>query len=85
MVYEMERGNFPLPYGSHLAEISLRHISSIVEVNQLAHRDDGKLWIHRDPVSGSNATIATEVSVRTNLQQNLFLMSTYNICELYGV
>lgn len=71
MVYEMERGNFPLPYGSHLAEISLRHISSIVEVNQLAHRDDGKLWIHRDPVSGSNATIATEVDRLMNLLKTI--------------
>ena len=63
MVYDMEHRNFPLDYGHHLSEISLHHIDSIVEVNQLAHTDEGKLWIHSDPVSGSNASIATEVSI----------------------
>ena len=64
MVYDMEHRNFPLDYGHHLSEISLHHISSIVEVNQLGHTDEGKLWIHRDPISGSNVSMATEVSIK---------------------
>lgn len=63
MVYEMERNNFPEPHGTYLETINLNHISSIVEVNQVAHRDENKLWIHRDPVGGRNETISAEVSM----------------------
>ena len=63
MVYEMERNDFPLPKDTHLSTISLNHISSILEVNQLANRDENKLWIHRDPISSKNVNISAEVTV----------------------
>ncbi|XP_060599987.1 nicastrin-like isoform X2 [Ruditapes philippinarum] len=49
MVYDMEHNEFPP--SDNLQKINLKHISHFVEVNQLAYRDDGKIWIHTDPLS----------------------------------
>lgn len=52
MVHEMKQDNFPENQDKYnLQEINLSHISHFVEVNQLAYRDQGKVWIHTDPVT----------------------------------
>ena len=59
MIYDMEGGKFPTQYKSgetHLHNIRLNNLHSIVEVNQLGHRDENKLWIHTDPLSSSVQT-----------------------------
>ncbi|XP_045210180.2 nicastrin-like isoform X2 [Mercenaria mercenaria] len=52
MVYDMENNLFPSSVtGKYIQKINFRHISHFVEVNQLAYRDEGKVWIHTDPIS----------------------------------
>ena len=77
MVYDMERNQFPYPKDSHLSTINLKHISSVVEVNQLANRDGNKLWIHTDPITtGKYSNISTEVTILASLQLKV---TTYTI------
>jgi len=45
----MEHKNFP--ENDAVPKIDLNHISHFVEVNQLAYRDEGKVWIHTDPIT----------------------------------
>lgn len=55
MLYDMDKGALPL-------KLNMDHIDRIVEVNQLAYREEGKIWIHSDPLSRMNANISSEVS-----------------------
>ena len=41
--------------------VNLSHISHFVEVNQLGYQDDGKIWVHTDPISGRQPNISPEV------------------------
>ncbi|XP_021351331.1 nicastrin-like isoform X2 [Mizuhopecten yessoensis] len=65
VVYDMVNKKFPeepVSGETHIHPIDLHHISHFVEVNQLGQRDNGKLWIHTDPISfSSNKTISDEV------------------------
>ncbi|XP_069115841.1 nicastrin-like [Argopecten irradians] len=67
IVYDMENAKFPaepIAGETHVHPINLRHISHFVEVNQLGLRDDGKLWIHTDPISVNGSTkISDEVNL----------------------
>lgn len=55
MLYDMDKGALPL-------KLKMDHVDRIVEVNQLAYREEGKLWIHADPVSRNDPNISSEVS-----------------------
>lgn len=52
MLYDMDKGALPL-------KLKMDHIDRIVEVNQLAYREEGKLWIHADPVSRIDPNISS--------------------------
>ena len=41
--------------------VNLSHISHFVEVNQLGYQNDGKIWVHTDPISGRQPNISQEV------------------------
>ncbi|KAK3107790.1 hypothetical protein FSP39_022233 [Pinctada imbricata] len=75
VIYDMGRAEFPTKYKdgqTQLHNINLKKLHSIVEVNQLGHRDDGKLWMHTDPLSGFVATQIEEmVEIIKNLSNNL--------------
>lgn len=68
MVYDMDNGALPL-------KLNMDHINRIVEVNQLAYREEGKIWIHSDPVSRQDASISSEIeemiSTILNIGKNL--------------
>uniref|UniRef100_A0A8C5R2T5 Nicastrin n=1 Tax=Leptobrachium leishanense TaxID=445787 RepID=A0A8C5R2T5_9ANUR len=64
MVYDMEKGRFP---------INLTNIKAFIELNQVALRNDSLLWLHTDPVSRTNETVNTEVQ---NLIEHLRNAST---------
>ena len=60
----MEHKAFPMAEETgkttlHLLNFS--HISHFVEVNQLGYRDDGKVWVHTDPISQKDTNISQEV------------------------
>ncbi len=55
MLYDMDKGALPL-------KLKMDHVDRIVEVNQLAYREGGKIWIHADPVSRNDPNISSEVS-----------------------
>jgi hypothetical protein len=64
MVYDMSRNRFPFAVGSGdpvLHPIDLTHISHFLELNQVGHRDDSKLWLHTDAVSLGDQTVGPEV------------------------
>lgn len=61
MVYDMKQRQFPYKFDTYLSPIELQHINSFIEVNQLAFRDNGKIWIHTDPLSKHDVSIKTEV------------------------
>lgn len=46
---------------STLHLVNFSHISHFVEVNQLGYRDDGKVWLHTDPLSQNNTQTSQEV------------------------
>lgn len=55
MLYDMDKGALPL-------KLKMDHVDRIVEVNQLAYREEGRIWIHTDPVSRNDPNISSEVS-----------------------
>lgn len=55
MLYDMDKGALPL-------KLKMDHVDRIVEVNQLAYREEGRIWIHSDPVSRNDPNISSEVS-----------------------
>nr|KAF6316316.1 nicastrin [Pipistrellus kuhlii] len=62
MVYDMERGKFPVP---------LDNIDSFVELRQVALRESLELWMHTDPVSQKNQSVQTQVErLLTTLEQS---------------
>ncbi|XP_041373113.1 nicastrin-like isoform X2 [Gigantopelta aegis] len=64
MLYEMEKGRFPskLKDGIRMLKlINITHVSHFVELRQLGLRDEGKLWIHSDPLSRRTGKIDTEI------------------------
>ncbi|KAL3885712.1 hypothetical protein ACJMK2_025758 [Sinanodonta woodiana] len=67
LVYDMQRNQFPLPLSgaAYLHPVTLDHISHFVEVNQLAYRDDNKLWIHTDPISRKNISVEIDTMIKT--------------------
>ncbi|XP_036198244.1 nicastrin isoform X2 [Myotis myotis] len=52
MVYDMERGKFP---------VQLENIDSFVELRQVALRESLELWMHTDPVSQKNKSVQSQV------------------------
>ncbi|KAM7054753.1 nicastrin [Molossus nigricans] len=52
MVYDMEKGRFPVP---------LENIDSFVELRQVALRNSLELWMHTDPVSQKNESVRKQV------------------------
>ncbi|KAL4228444.1 hypothetical protein ACF0H5_011490 [Mactra antiquata] len=74
MVEDMIRNQFPSSEGSqYLKQINLDHISHIIEVNQLAFRDNGKVWIHTDPISRSKLPQVDDmVESLKNIGEQLF-------------
>ncbi|XP_063295513.1 nicastrin isoform X1 [Pelobates fuscus] len=52
MVYDMEKGKFP---------VKLSNIHSFIELNQVALRNNSLLWIHTDPLSRNNDSVNAEV------------------------
>ncbi|XP_061189000.1 nicastrin-like isoform X2 [Saccostrea echinata] len=54
MIYDMDNNALPL-------NLKMNHIDKILEVNQLAFRDEGKIWIHSDPISRREPNISTEI------------------------
>lgn len=48
---------------STLHLVNFSHISHFVEVNQLGYRDDGKVWLHTDPLSQNNTQTSQEVTI----------------------
>lgn len=50
MVYDMKQGGFP---DKVEPKIGLENISHFVEISQLAYQDEGKVWIHTDPLTKS--------------------------------
>ncbi|KAG9480764.1 hypothetical protein GDO78_010171 [Eleutherodactylus coqui] len=61
MVYDMEKGRFPVPLNS---------IHSFVELSQVALRDNSSLWVHTDPISRSNESVNAEVKQLLELLKN---------------
>ena len=65
MVYDMQRNEFPTNYiaeGETGAQrIRLSDINSFLEVQQVGMTDEGKLWMHSDPISQQNKAIKTKV------------------------
>lgn len=62
MVYDMEKGKFPVPLDS---------IDSFVELKQVALRQSLELWMHTDPVSQKNKSVQTQVErLLTTLEQS---------------
>ncbi|XP_022324883.2 nicastrin-like isoform X2 [Crassostrea virginica] len=55
LLYDMDNKALPL-------KLNMNHIDRIIEVNQLAYRDEGKVWIHSDPISMKNATMSSNIS-----------------------
>lgn len=86
MVHEMKQNNFPENQDKYnLQEINLSHISHFVEVNQLAYRDHGKVWIHTDPITREH--VGPEVGwpvIGAVLRQLLLLLTSIlvliNLC-----
>ncbi|WAR06183.1 NICA-like protein [Mya arenaria] len=68
MVYDMQTKNFP---ESRNKKINLNTISHFVEVNQLAYRDNGKLWIHTDPVTRPQSDVNNETTRLVSLLKDL--------------
>ncbi|XP_048778168.2 nicastrin-like isoform X2 [Ostrea edulis] len=54
LVYDMDSDALP-------GNLKMDHIDKILEVNQLAYRDQGKIWIHSDPISRREPNISTEI------------------------
>eukprot|EP00105_Crassostrea_gigas_P015788 XP_011432903.1 PREDICTED: nicastrin isoform X2 [Crassostrea gigas] len=54
MLYDMDKGALPL-------KLKMDHVDRIVEVNQLAYREEGRIWIHADPVSRNDPNISSEI------------------------
>lgn len=52
MVYDMEKGKFP---------VQLENIDSFVELGQVALRNSLALWMHTDPMSQKNETVHNQV------------------------
>lgn len=62
----MQRNVFPMVEEtgkSTLHLVNFSHISHFVEVNQLGYRDDGKVWLHTDPLSQNNTQTSQEVTI----------------------
>ncbi|ESO93681.1 hypothetical protein LOTGIDRAFT_104663, partial [Lottia gigantea] len=68
MVYEMEKNSFPYEIKDDVKSsqiVKLPSISHIIELAQLGHRDEGKLWIHTDPISrGSGSASEIEKMIK---------------------
>ncbi|XP_074653328.1 nicastrin-like [Tubulanus polymorphus] len=65
MVYEMEKDFFPQKISSDwdgLANINLTHISEFIEVSQVGFPENGKLWLHTDPVSQADSAVAKQTN-----------------------
>ncbi|ELK38492.1 PREDICTED: nicastrin [Myotis davidii] len=62
MVYDMERGKFP---------VQLENIDSFVELRQVALRESLELWMHTDPVSQKNKSVQSQVEhLLTTLEES---------------
>merc|ERR1712226_113135 len=64
MVYDMTEGKFPVfnnmgDYTPH--QINLTHIDSIIEISQVGLPQDGKLWIHTDPISQRDSAVKKRI------------------------
>ncbi|XP_067679612.1 nicastrin-like isoform X2 [Haliotis asinina] len=67
MVYDMESNSTQFPQEIKknvvsLQEIRLENIHSFLEVNQVGLRDQGKLWIHTDPITRPKLEDPTQLS-----------------------
>lgn len=60
MVYDMQQGVFPMSKSDKedtiLSNINLTSIASFIELNQVGYRDNGKLWLHTDPITMKNTS-----------------------------
>ncbi|CAG2208492.1 unnamed protein product [Mytilus edulis] len=73
-VYDMQRNVFPMVEEtgkSTLHLVNFSHISHFVEVNQLGYRDDGKVWLHTDPLSQNNTQTSQEIDKMIQLIKNV--------------
>ncbi|XP_046577349.1 nicastrin-like [Haliotis rubra] len=67
MVYDMDSNSSQFPQDIKkdvvsLQEIRLENIHSFLEVNQVGLRDQGKLWIHTDPITRPKLEDPTQLS-----------------------
>ena len=67
LLYDMERGKFPYEYnpnlGPGLQPINISHIGYFIELGQVALPQNGKLFLHSDPISMGNSLINRTVSM----------------------
>ena len=71
----MEHNVFPMKEEDGITTlhlVNLSHISHFVEVNQLGYQNDGKIWVHTDPISGQQHNISQEVTYFNILHSLLF-------------
>ncbi|XP_053561121.1 nicastrin isoform X2 [Bombina bombina] len=73
MVYDMEKGRFP---------INLGNIHSYVELSQVAIRNNSTLWVHTDPVSRNNESVNTGVQQLIDVLLNASTGSNVSIQEV---
>ena len=63
-LYEMDKDRFPRKLEKSVTLpklIKLGHISHLIELRQLGKRDQGKLWMHTDPISKKSKWISDQV------------------------
>ena len=64
MVYEMMKGAFPTPLEDGTPTphpINISHINSFIEISQVGLPQNGKLWLHTDPVCQRKPAIKSKV------------------------
>ena len=73
-IYDMKHNVFPMKEENGITTlhlVNLSHISHFVEVNQLGYQDDGKIWVHTDPISGRQPNISPEITSMLQLIQKI--------------
>ncbi|KAL5020567.1 hypothetical protein ScPMuIL_003459 [Solemya velum] len=69
MIYDMEHNSFPPNTAAQ--NLNWNNISHFIEVSQLGHRDEDKLWIHSDPISRKNETVRSEIDTLINMIKSI--------------
>lgn len=77
-VFDMMNNDFPEPFGTGIKppKIGLNHISHFMEFSQTSDvKLDHKVYMHRDPVSGSRSQVGTEIRRVQEMMQRIIKSS----------